>query len=315
MNQQKTALFISCIILSSFITGCVETNIDGTNDDINDLNTLYVSYQGTKQYHSIQEAIDAAPENHTIFVYAGIYYEHIFINKSVILRGETKENTIIDGNHTDDVIFIDEGGHVNISGFTIQNSGSDEITDHDSGIDIKSNDNVITGNNICNNTIGIYSTYAQNNTFKQNDFDSNKGYGMYLYTASDNSIVLNNVFTNNSYAIRIKGSKNNNVTQNLFLENYRGLYFCCGSRTNLVYHNTFMNNTLWDAKDDVTGNNWDNGYPSGGNYWDDYLGIDEFQGADQTIAGSDGIGDTAYNLSTTGNKIDHYPLMKPVVSL
>ena len=46
-------------------------------------------------------------------------------------------------------------------------------------------------------------------------------------------------------------------------------------------------------------NVWDDGYPSGGNYWSDYTGTD---------ADGDGIGDTTYIIDTTNE--DRYPLME-----
>jgi hypothetical protein len=45
-------------------------------------------------------------------------------------------------------------------------------------------------------------------------------------------------------------------------------------------------------------NTWDDGYPSGGNYWSDYNGYD---------SDHDGIGDTPYFIDE--NNTDHYPLM------
>jgi len=47
---------------------------------------------------------------------------------------------------------------------------------------------------------------------------------------------------------------------------------------------------------------WDNGYPSGGNYWSDYAGIDLYHGPDQYLPGCDGIGDTPKDG-------DHYPFV------
>ena len=56
-------------------------------------------------------------------------------------------------------------------------------------------------------------------------------------------------------------------------------------------------------------NTWDNGYPSGGNYWSDYTGNDSFSGPNQDLPGSDGIGDTPYNITGyTPNDQDRYPL-------
>jgi hypothetical protein len=54
---------------------------------------------------------------------------------------------------------------------------------------------------------------------------------------------------------------------------------------------------------------WDDSYPSGGNYWSDYIDVDVYHGVSQNIAGSDGIGDTPYVIDA--NNIDHYPLMSP----
>jgi len=54
---------------------------------------------------------------------------------------------------------------------------------------------------------------------------------------------------------------------------------------------------------------WDNGYPSGGNYWSDYKDADLYSGPYQNETGSDGIGDTPYTIDA--NNVDRYPLMSP----
>ncbi|MCK4443507.1 MAG: fibronectin type III domain-containing protein, partial [Thermoplasmata archaeon] len=50
-------------------------------------------------------------------------------------------------------------------------------------------------------------------------------------------------------------------------------------------------------------------YPSGGNYWDDYAGTDQFFGPNQNESGPDDIGDLPYVIDT--NSQDNYPLMSP----
>jgi hypothetical protein len=51
--------------------------------------------------------------------------------------------------------------------------------------------------------------------------------------------------------------------------------------------------------------NWDYGYPSGGNYWSDYLTMY----ANATEIDSSGVWNTPYVIDA--NNTDHYPLVKP----
>ncbi len=91
------------------------------------------------------------------------------------------------------------------------------------------------------------------------------------------------------------------------------------SSGNLLYHNNFLNNTrqVFDLAWTHPGiqpsiDTWDNGYPSGGNYWSDYSGVDKKSGINQDRHGSDGIGDTPYVIDE--NKQDNYPLIRPFPS-
>jgi hypothetical protein len=73
----------------------------------------------------------------------------------------------------------------------------------------------------------------------------------------------------------------------------------------------------WDCADpgliSPSINIWDDGYPSGGNYWSDYNGTDLHSGAYQNVTGSDGMGDTPYVIDM--NNLDHYVLFNPVLPI
>ena len=117
------------------------------------------------------------------------------------------------------------------------------------------------------------------------------------------------IYNYNFLSIVIK-IKNNNIHNNS-----QGLQITANSNNNLIYHNNFINNNQ-NAFDNGKRNQWDNGYPSGGNYWSDYTGTDNFSGPGQNESGSDGIGDTPYYI--TGNTLrsqDLYPLMTPYFPL
>ncbi|MBN1671120.1 MAG: right-handed parallel beta-helix repeat-containing protein, partial [Kiritimatiellae bacterium] len=100
------------------------------------------------------------------------------------------------------------------------------------------------------------------------------------------------------------------VVGNRIAGNAKGIYIVCNESRpcydNTFYGNDFIGNTVHAQVDeDRYSNTWDNGYPAGGNYWEDYAGVDDYGGPNQDQAGSDGIGDTAYTVSA-GN-VDRYP--------
>jgi len=140
----------------------------------------------------------------------------------------------------------------------------------------------ITKNRIQNNTEnGIRVYESRNNTISKNDIDDNKANGIYLQTYSFlNLIFLNNITSNSEIGI------NNNQY----------------SSDNLIHHNNFIDNgnqsTTYTGETNSWG--WDNGFPSGGNYWSDYNGTD---------SNEDGLGDTPYIINE--NNQDNYPLMEP----
>jgi parallel beta-helix repeat protein len=99
-------------------------------NQINDKNqvangtTLYVGGSGPGNYTNIQDAIDDASNGDTVFVYNGIYYENVVVDRSINLIGEDKNTTIIDGCGAEDVMWI-YSSSVMVSEFTIENSSKD----------------------------------------------------------------------------------------------------------------------------------------------------------------------------------------------
>ena len=59
-------------------------------------------------------------------------------------------------------------------------------------------------------------------------------------------------------------------------------------------------------------NFWDDGYPSGGNYWSDHVTVDDYSGVYQNELGSDGIVDEPYIVDAENR--DNYPLVGPFPS-
>lgn len=72
---------------------------------------------------SIQAAVDAASSGDTIFIYNGTYFENIVVDKSLILTGENRNITIINGDGSGDVVSINAGDCV-ISEFTVKNGSN-----------------------------------------------------------------------------------------------------------------------------------------------------------------------------------------------
>jgi parallel beta-helix repeat protein len=171
-----------------------------------------------------------------------------------------------------------------------------------------SNYNSISGNSITNNEDGVYLYPLSNsNSVSGNSITANNGNGVYLDQSSSNSISGSNMIANNGKGIRLDVYSNNNtISENNITGNVDGIYLYYSSN-NSVFHNNFVGNQQPASTYESYGNLWDDGYPSGGNYWSDYSGVDVYRGPYQNETGSDGIGDISYVVDA--NNTDRYPLM------
>jgi len=155
---------------------------------------------------------------------------------------------------------------------------------------LETTNSVITANHLANNNkAGIWLDKSSNNTISGNNITANNWYGIFIYESSNNDIHGNDITNNGWTGIIVQHSSNNNI-----------------------FHNNFINNTLQLSRQVFSYksiNVWDDGYPSGGNYWSDYTGVDYYSGPYQNETGSDGIGDTPYVIDA--NNVDRHPLMEP----
>jgi parallel beta-helix repeat protein len=229
-----------------------------------------------------------------------------------------RNNIIINGNGY--TVQGNKGGNgislTGISNVTIKNIN---IEDFEEGIYLSgSNNNIISGNNATADGIGIcLDNSSNNNTVSGNDAAADTE-GIALFSSSNNNTVSGNDAAANTDGIALDSSSNNTVCGNtatanvtgIFLASY-GIVLLFSSSSNKIYHNNFVIIGFAQAYADGTslGNAWDNGYPSGGNYWVDYKGTDLYRGPYQNITGSDGIDDTPYVINS--NNTDRYPLMAP----
>lgn len=168
----------------------------------------------------------------------------------------------------------------------------------------------LTGNTLLNNNMSSLAGIDAGNIRVSSNTASNSNWSGIMVEESgywwieNNNISGNGFFgvaMNNSWEITIEG---NDVTSNAEY----GVYL--GNSTDIsVFHNVFIGNGVQAMEDTCVNTAWDDGYPSGGNYWSDYTGSDDNSGIDQDIPGADGIGDTPYAFDIGGT--DRYPWMTP----
>ena len=185
------------------------------------------------------------------------------------------------------------------------------IVNNDYGIMLSecSTCNIIDGNNVtANSWDGIsLSSFSNGNSVSGNNITANNWNGIYICCSSDNDLSENNIIENNRRdGIDVEFSSGNRMSGNNIANNGIGIWIHASSN-NSIYHNNLNNTEQVESYD--SRNFWDDGYPSGGNYWSDYDGSDLYLGPSQDEPGGDGIGDTLYVIDESNS--DNYPLMNP----
>jgi parallel beta-helix repeat protein len=252
-----------------------------------------------------------------------------------------RSNIVIDGSGY--TLMGPRGGYISdgmelsgISNVTIKNT---RIVDYSNGIKFFFSCQHITiqGNNITTygGGVGIWVSDSWSNNIIGNTVTDDApsqlhaGQGIQL-DHSDNNSIIENSLTGSNVGVDLSGSAYNIIRRNNISDNYQGILIFRSSLNsisgndimaneagiflyyavdNSVYGNNFINNSEHITDYIDSQNSLDNGYPSGGNYWSDYAGVDVYSGPYQNETGSDGLGDAPYVIDA--NNTDNYPLMKP----
>ncbi|NOQ33077.1 MAG: hypothetical protein GQ567_02600 [Methanosarcinales archaeon] len=206
-------------------------------------------------------------------------------------------------NITKNNISLNNDTGIDIAGSSSHNfiTNNNVFDNYDEGVELELDGshsyNYVTGNNIFNNSddgidLGAYSSYnfiTDNNIFDNHD----DGVDLDAY-CSHNSITDNNIFDNHNDGVDITSSSNNALVGNTVSSNGDNGIQIKLSNNNRIYHNNFLNNA--DQADDNGNNFWDNGYPSGGNYWSDH-----------TCTDNPSDGSQPYTIDGGAGAVDHYP--------
>ena len=175
------------------------------------------------------------------------------------------------------------------------------------------NNNTIL-NNTFRNVIKAISIYGNGYNVTGNSIQNSAFFAIRLLNTYGNTFFENNL-SGNSIGFDVTNSTENLAVANTLANNHEAFRISNGGFQ--VYHNNFVNQfqqvspgaysalILSAYSGSIM---WDNGYPSGGNYYSDYL--DRYPNA--TEVDDSGIGNTPCQVSINSNLTDRYPLLEPV---
>jgi parallel beta-helix repeat protein len=266
------------IIYENEITHTV-VGIWGTNSSSNKISNNYIAgnQDGMYFYPSDNNIVSGSSDNN--IVSSNIIEK---CQRGILFVGSENDNTIFDNG----IAEMDIGG-----------------------IYLEGDNWFVSENTIVSCPWGLLALNISHSTISENRISGAVYDGLDLSGSGHNAIYRNDFTNCGQYGLCLESvdAEFNEIYENTISDNKKGGLNIVSSN-NKVYHNNFTANTpqvsAWMAT-----NVWDNGYPSGGNYWSDYTDVDLYSGPNQNELGSDGIWDHPYVIDA--NNQDHYPLVDP----
>ena len=172
--------------------------------------------------------------------------------------------------------------------------------------------NVVSGNNISarydhEDMAGIYLEDSIYTRVSGNKIENSK-IGIWVGDWAESGNISGNTMLSSYYGMHLKGLSLYNRIHGNSIEGAEMCSIVSYASYNYIYHNNVITDNATGVQIIEGHSFWDDGYPSGGNYWSflDPTGADLFSGLYQNETGSDGILDQPFAIQ--GNSIDHYPL-------
>jgi parallel beta-helix repeat protein len=204
---------------------------------------------GTSAFNTISDAVDAASPGDHIFVYQGLYQETIeILTANLILEGEDRATTIIDGEDNGNVVTITADG-VTFESFTIKNgwTGINPFTGYPfyaSGIKLEGNEldpvkgSGLRNNNILHASYGITMDFTEETIISGNTIEDVHFDGLSIHNSNFNTIRNNEISlgTFESIGVSLYFSNENKISTNIIFNLYMGIYFF-NSRDNVIDFN------------------------------------------------------------------------------
>ncbi|MCJ7470307.1 right-handed parallel beta-helix repeat-containing protein, partial [Candidatus Bathyarchaeota archaeon] len=205
------------LLISSILLFCLPRAVTDPADVKASIDNPVHNLDTNFNYTSIQDAINANETltGHTIFAENGTYFEHISVNKSISLIGESRQGTVVDASHVGRVFDV-TSENVSISNFRVQNAGNTSLADcavvanksalctvsnltiqncYSGILILESNGSSVSGTVILGTLFGMYIHNSSNSVVVKNDLTGCAGGGISIQV-STNCFVRDNHMTN-----------------------------------------------------------------------------------------------------------------------
>jgi len=199
MNIKITHLF-TCFLLAFLLAHTMVFAVTAQDETGNEyyVDGSYKGYsKGTAEqpFKTIQDAIDYASDGDTIYVFLGLYEEHIIVDKEVHLWGGVEGDTIIE--EDDDIRYTVEirADNVTFQDFFLTDEHEYKTSPIGALVSIQAENVVLTGNTFNNtDSFGVHlDSTADGAIISGNQMsDMEKG----IYVKSSTNDILNNLVTN-----------------------------------------------------------------------------------------------------------------------